>query len=191
MNARPVAGAALVVLLLLSSNLEAEPMNAPMPSVCVDAMRALIEGRLDAWPGLPRGCGRQAAEAAFGPGEGGPDGVAPLEGTATAFRRYGPSPRVPHAVQVWLRDEAILAIEVAGLVPAGPLDELLGPAEAIERSGLGSVHSQHIHASRELVLHVQNITGAIVRAYGFPSCTLAQFNELPWGRLQVERRPVR
>ena len=81
-----------------------------------DAMRALVEGRLDAWPGLPRGCGRQAAEAAFGPGEGGPDGVAPLEGTATAFRRYGPSPRVPHAVQVWLRDEAILAIEVAGLV---------------------------------------------------------------------------
>lgn len=178
-------------LLAVHPNPEAETMNAPEPSACVNALRALAEGRLDAWHGLPPGCSRQDAETAYGPGAGGPDGVASLAGTPTAFRRYARSAQVPRDVQVWLRDGAILGLEVNDLQPARPIADMLGEPEASERSGVGSVHTQRIHASRGLVLHVQNITGAIVRAYGFAPCTLEQFRTLPWGQVRVERRPIR
>ena len=166
-------------------------MNSRPSSACVSALRALIEGRLDAWAGLPAACAREDAEAAYGAGDNGPDGVASLTGTPTAFRRYARSARLPSDVQVWLRDDTILAVEVNGLQPARPVADMLGPAEATERSGVGSVHTQHIYASRGLVLHVQNITGAIVRAYGFAPCTLEQFRALPWGQIRTERRPLR
>lgn len=170
---------------------ESETMNPQEPSACVNALRALVEGRLDAWHGLPPGCDRKDAEAAFGPGEGGPDGVASLAGTLTAFRRYPRSARLPRDVQVWLRDDAIFAVEVNDLQPAQPVERMLGAPEASERSGVGSVHTQRIYASRGLVLHVQNITGAIVRTYGFGPCTLEQFRALPWGQIHIERRPLR
>lgn len=186
------------ILVLLAATLlavhpipEAETMNSQKPSSCVSALRALVEGRLDAWHGLPPGCSRQDAEAAYGSGEGGPDGVASLAGTLTAFRRYAQSKRVPRDVQVWLReDDSILAVEVNDLKTAQSVAHLLGAPEAIERSGVGRVHTQRIYASRGLVLHVQDITGAIVRSYGFAPCTLEQFRGLPWGQIRVERRLI-
>lgn len=179
------------MLLAFHPSSESESMNPQNPSPCVSALRALVEGRLDAWHGLPTGCSRQDAEAAFGAGDTGPDGVASLAGTLTAFRRYARSADLPRDVQVWLRDDAIFGVEVNDLQPAQSVAHMLGAPEASERSGVGGVHTQRIYAARGLVLHVQNITGAIVRSYGFTPCTLAQFRELPWGQIRIERRPIR
>ena len=192
MSARPTRRAWLAAALLAFPPCpECEPMNAPDPSACVNALRALVEGRLEAWHGLPAGCSTRDVEAAYGPGDGGPDGVGSLGGTPTAFRRHSRSPRVPHDVVAWFRDGAVLGVEVTDLKPTRPLAESLGEPEARERSGVGSVHTQLVYASRGLVLHVQNITGAIVRAQGFAACTLDEFRALPWGQSRVERRPLR
>lgn len=160
-------------------------------SDCALMLRAMADGRLNEWQGLPANCTKADAEAALGPSEAGPDGVAALEGSLAAFRRYPPTSAAPHGVQIWLRDDAVFAVEIMSPHLPRPFTELLGEPEAKERSAVGSVHTQWIYASRGLVLHVQNITNEVVRLYGFASCTLDDFRQLPWGRIEVRRVPLR
>ena len=156
-------------------------------SPCVAALRLLAAGHLNDWNGLPSGCTSTDAETAFGSSGNSPDGAARLDGTLTAFRRYPAQPAAPHGVQVWFRDDVILGVEISGpQLPGSPAD-LLGPPEAKERSGIGSIHSQWIYASRGLVLHVQDITNVTVRMYGFAASTLEGFRTLPWGRVEIRR----
>lgn len=158
---------------------------------CAESLRAFADGRLDQWSGLPGTCSRSDAESTLGPSESGPDGVASLAGTLAGFRRYPPTGAAPYGVQIWLADDTIMAVEVVDARLPRPVVEMLGEPEAKERSGVGSVHTQWIYASRGVVLHIQNITGVVNRMYGFVPCSLEAFRALPWGRIEVQRRPLR
>jgi hypothetical protein len=162
-------------------------------TACAERLQALVEGRLDAWHGLPANCVKQDAEAGMGPSETGPDGAARLDGILTAFRRYPGSAAAPHGVQVWFRDDVIYGVEIMSPALPQPFTTLIGEPEVKERSRIGAVHTQWIYASKGLVLHVQNVTNAVVRMYGFPPCTIEAFRQLPWGRVEVRRelRPDR
>ena len=160
-------------------------------SHCVQLLRALAAGRLGEWQGLPTNCVKDDAEAAFGPSDAGPDGVASLNGSLAAFRRYPPTAGAPYGIQIWLRNNIIFAVEINSPRLPQPFTEVLGEPEVKERSRLGAVHSQWIYASHGLVLHVQNITDAVTRLYGFAPCSLEDFRQLQWARIEVERRPLR
>ena len=93
-------------------------------------------------------------------------------------------------MHVWLRDDLIQAIEINSPRLPRPFTAQLGEPEARERSGLGSMQTQWVYASRGLVLHVQKMSNEVMRIYGFSPCSIDDFRKLPWGRVESRRVPL-
>jgi hypothetical protein len=151
---------------------------------CSSQLSKLIRwGRLGEWHGLPNSCAQAAAELAYGPSGTGPDGVALLDGTLTAFRRFPAREAAPAGVLFWLRDHAIVGVEIN----EPRLDEGyatgLGEPALKERSNPGARGHEHlIYPSQGLLLHVLPATRRIFLITGYSPCTLSAFRALPWGR---------
>jgi hypothetical protein len=179
----------LAALVAASLRTESRTMEQAV-SDCRRSLRALADGHWDAWRGLPAGCTRADVEAGLGPSEAGPDGTGLLDGTLTAFRRYPPSGAAPYGVQVWFHEREVYGVEVVSPTLARSFIEMLGEPDVKESSGMGGTYTQWIYTSRGLALHV-NAAEAVVRAYGFAPCTVEAFRQLPWGRIEVRRQPLR
>jgi len=180
----------MIAALLAAVQATERDTMAQTTSDCSRSLRALADGQWDAWHGLSAGCSRADVEAGLGPSEAGPDGVALLDGTLTAFRRYPPSGAAPFGAQVWFHDRGVYGVEIMSPALTRAFTEMLGEPEVKERSGLGGTYTQWIYASRGLALHV-NAAGTVVRTYGFAACTIDAFRQLPWGRVEVRRQPLR
>ena len=179
----------IAALVAASQTTESDTM-AQAISDCSRALHALADGRWDAWHGLSAGCTRDDVEAGLGPSDAGPDGAALLDGTLTAFRRYPPSGVAVLGAQVWFRDDGVYGVEIVSPALTRSFADMLGEPEVKERSGMGGTYTQWIYAPRGLALHV-SAAGAVVRAYGFTPCTVDAFRQLPWGRIEVRRQPLR
>jgi hypothetical protein len=139
-----------------------------MPPARQTSLQALAAGELAAFHGLGPADDRAAAEAAFGPSAAGPDGIGPLMGELTPFRRYDPAPVGPYGVVVWFgADDGVLLVEVpspaldaAGLLP-------LGEPELDAPSGLEAFHRQLAWPSRGLAAHASRADGSLRVLYAF------------------------
>ena len=154
----------------------------------MSALARLAAGDLAAFHGLDPACDRAAAEAAFGPGEPGPDGVGPLMGEMLPFRRYPAVPVGPYGVVVWfgegdrvrLVDVPSPALDAAGLLP-------LGEPELELPSGLEVFHSQLAWPSRGLAAHVSKANGSVRALHAFGPLGPAEYTS--WlGAAQGPRR---
>ena len=131
------------------------------------SLELIAAGTLNAFHGLGPDDDRAAAEAAFGPSEPGPDGVGPLMGELTPFRRYPPVTLGPYGVVVWfdadrvrLVDVPSPALDATGLLP-------LGAPELEAASSLEVFHSQLVWPSRGLAAHVSKADGSLRALYAF------------------------
>jgi hypothetical protein len=154
----------------------------------IAALRALAEGRLAAWPGLPPGCGRRHVEAALGPSEPGPDGAGQLGGSPTAFRHYPSAPIAPYGIVVWYVGDQVTLIEInTPSLPASP-EAQLGPPEARARSGLDGLHTQLVYAGRGLTIHQHELNGSLKRIYAYAPTSAEAFLQSWLGQVAIERR---
>ena len=139
------------------------------------SLAALAAGDLASFHGLGPHDDRAAAESVFGPSEPGEDGVGPLMGVLTRFRRYLPLHVAPYGIVVWFAGDEVLLVEVqspaldaAALLP-------LGEPEAVAPSGLAPLHDQLVWASRGLAAHVSRATGGILALFAFAPMTTDAF----------------
>ncbi|GIE99657.1 hypothetical protein [Paractinoplanes rishiriensis] len=143
-----------------------------------EELRALADGDLAAWPGLPGGLARADVEAALGapPEAEGPLG---LFGTAATLCRYPATAAAPLGIQIWYVAGAVELVQIDEPVPTQAVTEALGPPEADVDSLLGSSRRQLVYAGRGLTVHVSGITGEPYRLYGYPPCPAEQFLAAP------------
>ena len=148
--------------------LDAARRRRPRPGAqaLMTALDVLAAGDLGAFHGLGPDDDRAAAEAAFGPSEPGPDGVGPLMGDLSPFRRYPPAGRA-HGVVVWFAGDRVQLVDVPS--PALDANDLLrarrpGTEGAV---GPGVFHVQLAWPSRGLAAHVSEADGAVRALYAF------------------------
>jgi hypothetical protein len=128
----------------------------------------LAAGDLGAFRGLGEDDDRDAAEAAFGPSEAGPDGNGPLMGEMLPFRRYPAAAAAPFGVVVWFgAQDRVLLVEIPS--PAVDATGLLalGEPELELPSGLEVFHTQLAWPSRGLAAHVSKSNGALRALHAF------------------------
>ena len=131
-------------------------------------LATLAAGDLAAFRGLGPDDDREAAEAAFGPSDPGPDGIGQLMGEMLPFRRYPPGPVAPYGLTVWFgADDRVLLVDV----PSPALDASallpLGEPELELPSGLEVFHSQLAWPSRGLAAHVSKADGSLRALHAF------------------------
>lgn len=160
-------------------------MQTPNQTAQIDALRALAEGRLSAWRGLDPSCSRADAEAAFGPGYPGPDGMGSVEGGGMAFRRYPPNGPYD-GLMVWLQGDRVAVVQIHQPVVAAAEIESLGPPEDTMPSELRISAVQKIYASRGLTLHIDP-EGKLFRTYAYPATTPAEFKQSWMARVKTRR----
>jgi hypothetical protein len=152
------------------------------------SLQALAAGELADFRGLGPADDRAAAEAAFGPSEPGPDGIGPLMGELTPFRRYGAVAVGPYGVVVWfgaenrvlLVDVPSPALDAAALLP-------LGEPELDAESGLEAFHSQLAWPSRGLAAHVSRVDGSVRALYAFGPMSGEEYSSWLGGAQGPER----
>ncbi len=156
---------------------------------CVTALRALADGDLGRWHGLPARCSLADAERALG--APGPDQTGFPGGAPTRYRTYPPSPGAPAGLQVYDVDGTVTVIITHDAVPAGKLDALLGPAEAKQPSRMPGFKTMWIWASRGLTLHRDDTSGAVAWLYAYAPMTVDAFRASWMARVEIHRTRVR
>lgn len=130
-------------------------------------LSTLATGDLGAFRGLGPEDDRAAAEAAFGPSEPGPDGVGPLMGVLSPFRRYPAAGFGRYGVVVWFEGERVQLVDFPS--PALDANDLLvlGEPELKAASGLDVFHVQLVWPARGLAAHVSEDDGTVRALYAF------------------------
>jgi hypothetical protein len=140
-----------------------------------DALRALADGDLAAFDGLPDGLTRASAEAALGPSDPPRDFGGRLAGEPRVFRHFAPTAAAPAGIDVWLDGERVVAVTIEGAAPR----TLPGEPEAEARRPDGT--RALVHASRGLTLHVTR-GGVVERVLAYRACTPEEFLAGPLAR---------
>jgi len=155
----------------------------------VSAIRALADGDLAAFHGLPAGLERAALDEALG--EPGPEESGMLGGQPAVNRTYPPRDGAPFGVKAWLEGDAVAVLEIREPPLRAPVGEQLGEPEAKAPSGLGPSYEQRVYGSRGLVLHVSGVTGEVRRLYAVAPQPADQLLAGPLGRVEERRIPRR
>jgi hypothetical protein len=149
-------------------------------------IRALAEGRLGEWEGMPPGLTLDEVGL-----EGGASGVPGILGGAPAVAHlFAATEFAPYGVIVWFEDGVASIVEIQEPQPPAPPEEILGPPDGIVESLLGSTRRQYVWARRGLAMHIQDGTGAVYRLYGFASCSLEEWMADPLSRVAQHRIPL-
>jgi hypothetical protein len=153
---------------------------------CSDALKQLATGDLARFAGLPAGCRRADAEAAFGDSGPLPDDPG---GTLGPFRTHPATPPAPLGVMVFYDDpsdvDAITCVRIDQ--PTFPYTEAIGTPEEIAPSGLGAVPQQYVYAARGLTLHVDETRREIVRLYAYRPMSVQEFLASHMARAHIHR----
>lgn len=170
--------------------MSADPSSGSLSSQteCVTALRALAQGQLRDWHGLPPGCDRAGAETAIGSGAEIVSGL--LGGMPTQFRDYPATPAAPAGIRIWYEGDTIIAVQIETPALAEPIDQLLGTPEQTEKSLLQSFHTQWIYAGRGLTAHVSNTSHVVLRLYGYPPTSVDEFLQSSLSRVENRRIPL-
>ena len=158
-------------------------------SDCGAALVALSSGRLREFHGVPPGCGRATTSAVLGPSRFDEDS----HGPAGPFREYGASPAAPEGLLIFFTatQDRISYVRIRGPRFAAPLHEQLGAPEAKADSRLHAFHQQHIYASRGLVAHVDEGSGAVAELYAFAPTTVQAYLQSALSRVEIHREQRR
>lgn len=167
-----------------------ETPSEPKPTPdCVTALRALAEGALDQWRGLPATCTRGHAERALG-SPAGSEHAGSLGGSPTMFTEYPAHPGAPRGVTIWHVDDRLVFARIQDAVPRAPIQELLGAPEATMPSRMRRSLVQHVHASRGLTLHVHRATGEIAFLMGYAPMSLDEYRGSWISQTELRRIPM-
>jgi hypothetical protein len=132
----------------------------------VDAIRALVEGRVEEWQGLPDGCQHEDFAQVLDGGE--EEGTAMVSGNRAQFRMYR-APDQPDPIQVWFNHEGSaflitftdpkLSDEVEAVL------QRLGQPEAKLDPSIGyhADATQWVYARRGLTLYVREHVNEVAR----------------------------
>jgi hypothetical protein len=153
----------------------------------LDALRALADGDLAAWPGLPAGLSPDRLAEALGPA--GDEEAGRLAGQLATFRVFPPAVGAPFGVKAWLAGDEVWLLEVREPPLQAPLDQQLGDPEATAPSGLGTSYVQRVYGARGLLLHVSEVTGEVRRLYAFTPEPADAVLAGPIGRVEERRVP--
>jgi hypothetical protein len=148
------------------------------------AIRAFAGGRFAAWRGLPEGADRALVTQALGQPLAEEDAPRRLGTWAGGSRSY------PGRVEAWFDGDFVILLQVDWPPLERPLEEALGPPEAVAPSLLGSGREQLIWASRGLAAHRSTVDGGVATVFGFTPTTVEDFLQGALASIESHRRRV-
>jgi hypothetical protein len=155
--------------------------------VCAEAIRALADGDLGRWQGLPNGCSRNDVE-----------GVLTLVTTVvnesnhhSGLLGYAPTPGAPNGLSVSYERGAVDVITVAGPALKQNPKDVLGPPEEILPSFLEGSRSQCVYPGLGLAFHMDVDERNVNWLYAFGPTTGEVYRTSPLSQVRTLRHQRR